>query len=180
VSALKPPIYGLMAEFESVHGIVHAARKVREAGYRKVDAYTPYPIEELMDALDLHRNKLPLVVLIGGIIGAIAGYGLQYWSSVIAYPLNVGGRPLHSWPAFIVPTFETTILFAGISAVVGMIALNGLPQPYHPVFNNPRFAMASRNRFFLVLEATDPKFDRKESLDFFKTLEATEVTEVAH
>jgi hypothetical protein len=180
MSALKPPIYGLMAEFDSVHGIVHAARKVKEAGYRKVDAYTPYPIEELMDALDMHRNKLPLIVLIGGIAGACVGYGLQYWTSVIAYPLNIGGRPLHSWPAFIVPTFETTILFAGISAVVGMIALNGLPQPYHPVFNNPRFEMASRNHFFLVLEASDPKFDSKASLELFNTLKASEVTEVAH
>lgn len=177
---LKPPIYGLMAEFDSVHGVVHAARKAREAGYRKLDAYTPYPIEELMDALDMHRNHLPKVVLAGGIVGALVGYGLQYWAAVIHYPFNVGGRPLHSWPAFIVPTFETTILFAGISAVVGMIALNGLPQPYHPVFNNPRFAMASRSHFFLVLEATDPKFDPHESLEFFNGLEAMEVTEVAH
>jgi hypothetical protein len=110
----------------------------------------------------------------------IVGYSLQYWTSVIDYPLNIGGRPLHSWPAFIVPTFETTILFAGISAVVGMIALNGLPQPYHPVFNNPRFALASRSRFFLVIEAKDPKYDAKETLEFMNGLNALEVVEVAN
>jgi hypothetical protein len=169
-----------MAEFDSVHGIVRAAREARQAGYTKLDAYTPYPIEDLMDALDMHRNKLPLVVLIGGILGLISGYALQYWTMVVDYPYNVGGRPLHSWPAFIVPTFETTILFAGIFATVGMLALNGLPQPYHPVFNNPRFAMASRNHFFLVLESEDPNYKRQEALDFFSKLEAMEVREVEH
>jgi hypothetical protein len=168
-----------MAEFDSVHAIVHATRKAREAGYTKLDAYSPYPIEELMDALDVHHNRLPLVVLIGGIVGAVVGYGLQYWTSVIDYPINIGGRPLHSWPAFIVPTFETTILFAGIAAVVGMLALNGLPLPYHPVFNNPRFAMASRNRFFLVIEATDPRYDSKNTLEFLGGLNPMEVAEVA-
>jgi hypothetical protein len=132
-----------------------------------------------MDALDVHHNRLPLVVLIGGIVGAVVGYGLQYWTSVIDYPINIGGRPLHSWPAFIVPTFETTILFAGIAAVVGMLALNGLPLPYHPVFNNPRFAMASRNRFFLVIEATDPRYDSKNTLEFLGGLNPMEVAEVA-
>jgi hypothetical protein len=177
---LKPAIYGLMAEFDSVHAVVEAARRTREAGYRRVDAYSPYPLEELMEALDIHRNKLPLIVLLGGIVGGIVGYSLQYWTSVVDYPINIGGRPLHSWPAFIVPTFETTILFAGISAVVGMLALNGLPRPYHPVFNNPHFALASRSRFFLVIEATDPKFDRKETADFLGGLHALEVTEVAN
>jgi hypothetical protein len=132
-----------------------------------------------MDALGVHSNKLPLVVLIGGIAGALVGYGLQFWTSVVDYPINIGGRPPHSWPAFIVATFETTILFAGISAVVGMLTLNGLPLPYHPVFNNPRFAMASRNRFFLVIEADDPKYDSKSTLEFLNGLHAMEVTEVA-
>jgi hypothetical protein len=168
-----------MAEFDSVHAVVNAARQARAAGYTRLDAYSPYPIEELMDALDVHHNKLPLVVLIGGIVGAVVGYGLQYWANVMEYPINVGGRPLHSWPAFIVPTFETTILFAGISAVVGMLVLNGLPLPYHPVFNNPRFVMASRNRFFLVIEATDQKYDSQATVEFLNGLHAMEVTEVA-
>ena len=155
----RPTIYGLMAEFETSHALVAAARRAHHEGYRRMDAYSPFPIEELHEALRMHDNRLPLIVLIGGILGGLGGYGLQYWVSAIAYPLNVGGKPLHSWPAFIPVTFECTILAAALSAVLGMLALNGLPLPYHPVFNVPRFALASRNRFFLCIEARDPKFD---------------------
>jgi Alternative complex III, ActD subunit len=174
----RPRLYGLMAEFATPDGLIAAAARSREAGYRRVEAYTPYPIEAVSEALHLKRSHLPLIVLIGGILGALGGYFLQYWVNVYAYPLNIGGRPIHSWPAFIVPTFETTILCAALSAVLGMFALNGLPQPYHPVFNVPRFAAASRDSFFLVIEATDPRFDRRRTEDFLRDLDPSEVTEV--
>jgi hypothetical protein len=169
-----------MAEFADAGGLVAAAREARLRGYRKVEAYSPFPIEEVDDALRLPRNKLPLIVLVCGIIGGIAGYLFQYWVTVWHYPLNIGGRPLHSWPAYIVITFETTVLFAALGAVIGMLALNGLPQPYHPVFNVERFALASRNRFFLCIEATDPQFDRAGTAAFLESLEPREVTEVEH
>ena len=171
-------LYGLMAEFDSPDALVAAARRTRELGYRKFDAYTPFPIEELTHELAHKRSKVPLLVLAGGILGALGGFGLCYWTSVIAYPINIGGRPYNSWPAFIPITFETTILLAGISAVVGMILLNGLPQPYHPVFNVPGFALASRDRYFLSIEARDPNFDRKTTADLLRSLEASEVSEV--
>jgi hypothetical protein len=176
----KPGMYGLMAEFHTAEELVEAAHQVHAAGFHHVDAFTPYPIEEVSHALGLNRSKLPLIVLGGGITGGLAGYLLQYWSQVIEYPLNIGGRPFHSWPAFIVPTFETTILFAALSAVLGMFALNGLPEPYHPVFNVPRFALASRDRYFLVIEARDPKFDPEETRRFLLDLHASEVSDVAH
>jgi len=163
-------LYGLMAEFENPNDLVEATRRAREAGFTKLDAYSPYPIEALAEALDIHDRKLPAVVLGGGILGGLLGYALCYWTSVIAYPLNVGGKPFHSAPAFIVPTFETTILFAAFAAVLGMLALNGLPMPYHPVFNAPRFALASRDRFFLCIEAKDPKFDHDETWAFLTKL----------
>ena len=174
----RPDLYGVMAEFPSIDVLIEAAHKVHDAGYKRVDAYTPYPVEELAHALGHHRSKLPLIVLIGGVCGMIGGYLLQYWVSVIEYPLNIGGRPFHSWPAFIVPTFETTILAAALSAVLGMFALNGLPQPYHPVFNVPRFALASRDRYFLMIEARDPKFDRDRTRSFLLDLNASEVMDV--
>jgi len=174
------PIYGLMAELPSAAALIAAAHQVHDAGYRHVDAYTPYPIEEVAHALGHHRSKLPLIVLIGGLCGMIGGYLLQYWVAVIEYPINVGGRPLHSWPAFIVPTFECTILAAALSAVLGMFALNGLPQPYHPVFNVPRFALASRDRYFLVIESRDPKFDREATRRLLLDLHASEVADVEH
>jgi len=177
---MKPPVYGVMAEFDNPTALVHAARRAREEGYRKLDAYSPFPIEELSDALDLHHNKLPLIVLLGGITGGILGYLMQYYVTVIYFPINIAGRPLHSWPAYIIITFEVTILFAALSAVFGLLGLCGLPMPYHPVFNAPRFALASRNRFFLCIEATDPMFDRKKTCSFLETLEPSEVTEVAH
>jgi hypothetical protein len=167
-----------MAEFDDPTALVDAVRAVRAKGYRKLDAYSPFPIEELSSALDLHHNKLPLIVLTGGIIGMLTGYLLQYYVTVIQFPINIGGRPLHSWPSYIVITFELTILFAAISAVMGMLALCGLPMPYHPVFNWPRFATASRNRFFLCIEACDPLYDSVRTAGFLRSLEAKEVSEV--
>lgn len=176
----KTDIYGVMAEFDNPTALVSAARAAREKGFRKLDAYSPFPIEELSDALHLHRNKLPLIVLVGGLIGGALGYLMQYYVTVVDFPINVGGRPLHSWPSYIVITFELTILFASISAVLGLLGLCGLPMPYHPTFNVPRFALASRNRFFLCIEATDPLFDRKQTSQFLESLEPKEVSEVAH
>jgi len=172
--------YGLVAEFESPTALVEAANRAREAGYRKMDAYSPFPIEDLHHALGLRDTKLPWIVLGGGLTGALAGYGLQYWASTIAYPINIGGRPLHSWPSFIVPTFETTILFAAGAAVLGMILLNGLPMPYHPIFNSRRFAMASRDRFFLCIESKDPRFDQTTTRRFLESLGPREVSDVEH
>jgi len=174
-----PAIYGLLAEFEDPTSFVSAAERTHHAGFRCVDAYSPYPIEELHEALGSHHTRLPLIVLIGGLVGCLGGYALQYWVSVLAYPINVGGKPFHSWPAFIPVTFECTILGAALSAVLGMLALNGLPQPYHPVFNVPRFALASRNRFFLCIESKDPKFDLETTRQFLETLNPREVTTVA-
>jgi Alternative complex III, ActD subunit len=173
-----PRLYGLMAEFDSPNSLVSAARRTREGGYRKFDAYTPFPIEELDEALDLHDTHVPLLVLIGGIVGGLSGYLLQYWISVVAYPLNVGGRPFHSWPAFVPVTFEMTVLFGALTAVFGMLALNGLPMPYHPVFNAPRFALATRDRFFLCIEAADPGFEPAATRRFLEGLGPREVTDV--
>jgi hypothetical protein len=167
-----------MAEFPDPGSVVEAARRVRAAGYRKVDAFSPYPIHELSEALEFHKSKLPLLVLIGGGVGLAGGYGLQYWASVIEYPMNIGGRPFHSWVSFIPPTFETTILVAALTAVFGMLALNGLPEPYHPVFNAPGFERASQDRYFLVIEATDPAFDLTATASFLRGLGAEEVVEV--
>ena len=172
-------IYGVMAEFDSPSALVSATRAARAKGYRKLDAYSPFPIEELTEALHLHKNKLPLIVLAGGVIGGLTGFFLQYWIAVIYFPINIAGRPLNSWPSFIIITFELTILFASLSAVLGMMALCGLPMPYHPVFNVPRFSAASRNRFFLCIEAADPLFDPARTSQFLGTLEPTEVSEVA-
>lgn len=172
------PIYGVMAEFESPTSLVNAARSAREKGYRKLDAYSPFPIEELSDALQLPKNRLPLIVLFGGLLGGIGGYFLQYYVTVIYFPINVAGRPLHSWPAYIVITFEMTILLAAFACVLGLLALCGLPMPYHPVFNSPRFAMASRNRFFLCIESADPLFDHVRTSEFLETLGPREVCEL--
>jgi Alternative complex III, ActD subunit len=176
----KPGIWGLMAEFDSPADLVRACRGAREAGYRRMDAYTPFPIEAVFDALGLHRNAMPLIVLCGGILGCLGGLGLQYWVSVVAYPINVGGKPFFSLPAFIPITFECTILLAALFCVLGMLALNGLPMPYHPVFNVPRFALSSRDRFFLCIEADDPLFDREETRRFLERLIPRQVSEVDH
>jgi len=177
---MKVPFYGVIAEFDNPSALVAAARTAREQGYRKMDAYSPFPIEELTDALHLHHNRLPLIVLIGGLTGGALGYLMQYYVTVWDFPINVGGRPLHSWPAYIIITFEMTILFGAISCVLGLLGLCRLPQPYHPVFNVPRFAFASRNRFFLCIEATDPLFDKQKTVAFLESLEPKEVSEVAH
>ena len=177
--ASAPGTYGLMAEFDNPTALVAAATKARLAGYRRMDAYSPIPIEELSEALGLRRTRLPLIVLLGGIAGGIGGYTLEWWASVIAYPMNIGGRPFHSWPQFIPVTFETTVLGAALSAFVGMWALNRLPQPYHPVFNVPAFARASSDRFFLCIEAADPRFDRDATWRFLEGLHPVGVSEVA-
>jgi len=174
----RDPIYGMMAEFDTPAALVEAAKRTYQAGYKKIDTYTPFPIEGLAEEIGFHRDEVPLVVLIGGIVGGLTGYLMQYWMSAVAYPLNIGGKPYHSWPAFIVITFEMTILFAGISAVFGMLALNGLPMPYHPVFNVPRFARASRDRFFLVVFSSDVKYDPAATRQFLESLDPRSVSEV--
>jgi hypothetical protein len=167
-----------MAEFATAKELIAAAEQTYKAGYRKIDAYSPYPIEEVAEAIGFHSNRVALVTLIGAIIGGLSGYALQYWVAVITYPTNIGGRPYHSWPSFIVVTFELTILFGGISAVFGMLALNGLPMPYHPVFNVERFAMASKDRFFLIVFATDPKYNRGGTREFLEALHPRSISEV--
>jgi hypothetical protein len=154
-----PKIYGLVAEFDEPEALIAAANAAREAGYRNMDAYTPFPVHGLSEAVGFRRTKLPLIVLCGGITGAIAGFSMQYFANVIHFPINIGGRPMNSWPAFIIPTFECTILFSAFSAVLGMLALNGLPQPYHPLFNVPGFELATRSHFFLCIESSDPQFE---------------------
>ncbi len=175
-----PPFYGLMAEFGSAQALLDAATKVAEAGYTRTDAYSPFPIHGLAEALGFKERSVAPLVLAGGIAGALAGYGLCYWTSVIAWPMNIGGRPFHSWVSFIPPTFEVTILFAAFSAVFGMFALNGLPQPYHPVFNVERFSRASQDAFFLAIEAEDPMFDAAATRRFLLSLQAKEVVQVEH
>ncbi|HTT61111.1 MAG TPA: DUF3341 domain-containing protein [Bryobacteraceae bacterium] len=174
----RAPVYGLMAEFDSPTALVEAAEKTRDAGFKKIDAYSPFPVEGLAEAIGFHHDLVPLVCLIGGLCGGIGGYLLQYWINVWSYPVNIGGKPYHSWPAFIVVTFEMTILFGGLSAVFGMLALNGLPMPYHPVFNVPRFAFASKDRFFLIVFSTDPKYDAASTRVFLEGLHPKSVAEV--
>jgi hypothetical protein len=155
----QPAVYGLMAEFDDPDDLVEATQHAYDRGYRMMEAYSPFPVDGLADALGFHHTKLPAVVLTGGLAGGIGGFFMQWFSAVVHYPINVGGRPFNSWPAFIPITFEMTILGAALSAVLGMLAFNGLPRPHHPVFNVPSFALASRNRFFLCLQARDPLFE---------------------
>ena len=173
-----PPLYGVMAEFENPTDLVAAAQRVYSLGYRRINGYSPYPIEELSEAIGFTKTSLPLIVFIGGLIGGLSGFFMQYWIEVIDYPINVGGKPTNSWPAFIPITFEMTVLFAAFSAVLGMLILNKLPQPYHPVFNLPNFALATRDRFFLAIEANDAKFNHAEVVDLLKSLNAVAVTDV--
>jgi len=173
-----PPLYGVMAEFESPTDLVAAARQVYHLGYRRINGYSPYPIEELSEAIGFTHTSLPLIVFIGGVLGMLGGFFMQYWIEVIDYPINVGGKPYNSWPAFIPITFETTVLSAAFAAVLGMLILNKLPQPYHPVFNVPNFAFATRDRFFLAIEANDPKFDHAKVIELLKSLGAMEVNDV--
>lgn len=174
----RQPIYGLLAEFESPEALLDAARKTSATGYKRIDAFTPMPVEGLADAVGFHRTSLPLVVLIGGILGGLTGFFMQYYANVISFPLNIAGKPWNSWPAFIPITFELTILGAALFCVFGMLAMNGLPAPYHPVFNAARFAFASRDRFFLLIKARDKQFDPVRTKEFMQTLDAREVTEV--
>jgi hypothetical protein len=178
MSALRPGIYGLLAEFGSAAQLLAAADRARKEGYHLMDAYTPFPVEGLSEALGLRRTSVPLIALIGGLLGGFSGFGMQYWMAAISFPENIGGRPLNSWPAFIPVTFELTVLCASLSAFVGMLALNKLPMPHHPVFSAPRFALASKDRFFLCIEAGDPKFDRLRTAQFLQSLAPYEVTEV--
>jgi hypothetical protein len=173
-----PPLYGIMGAFDNPGDLVAAARATYEKGYRRINGYSPYPIEELSEAIGFTRTSLPLIVLIGGILGGLGGFFMQYWMEVIDYPLNVGGKPFNSWPAFIPITFETTVLCAAFAAVLGMLALNKLPQPYHPVFNAPNFELATRDRFFLVIEANDPLFKHDEAMEFLKSVGARDVSDV--
>lgn len=176
----RPPIYGLMAEFENPQDLLEACRGAYGDGYRRMDAFTPFPVEAISEAIGFHHNRLPLIVLIGGCTGLVVGLLLQYWVAAVDYPINIGGRPHFSLPAFIPVIFELTILFAALSCVFGMLALNGLPMPYHPVFNVPHFALATRDRFFLVIEAIDPKFDRQRTREFLEQFGPRSLAEVEH
>jgi hypothetical protein len=171
---MKPEarLFGLMAEFDKADALLAAARSARRAGFRDMDAYTPYAMEGLAEELGESKTRVPLVVLIGGLVGAGAGFLMQYWSMAVDYPLNAGGRPLNSWPAFIPVTFEMMILVASFSAFLSMLFLNDLPRPHHPLFNVPQFARASQDRFFLCIEATDPLFDPERTLEFLSGLES--------
>ena len=176
---LPPATYGVMAEFETPAALVEAAKKTYAAGYRKLDTFSPYPIEDAWEAIGHHDRRMSLIVLIGGLTGLATGIALQEWVHQIAYPINIAGKPLNSWPQFVPVCFEMTILFAALFAVIGMIALNGLPMPYHPVFNVQRFAEhASRDRFFLLVESLDPKFDQQQTTDFLKGLNPAGVSDV--
>jgi hypothetical protein len=175
---LKHPTYGLVAEFDAVSGLMNAVRSARQEGYTRIDAYTPFPVEGLPDALGHPRTRLPWVIFLGGLIGGVGGYFMQYYASAISYPVNIGGRPLNSWPAFIPITFELTVLIGSLTAVLAMLGRNGLPMPYHPLFNVERFAQASRDRFFLCIEARDPKYDPAATRRFLEGLGARAVTDV--
>jgi hypothetical protein len=170
--------YGLMAEFDEVNAAIRAAQNAYGAGYRKMDAYAPFPVEELSEAVGFHKNGVALVCLVGGLLGCTAAFILQWWINTISYPVNIGGRPFYSWPSFIIVTFEMTILFSGLSAVFGMLALNGLPMPYHPVFNVPQFDRASKDRFFLVIFSSDKNYDATRTHKFLESLNPISIAEV--
>jgi hypothetical protein len=178
VSGSDVPLYGLIAEFENPEDLLDRARRTYQAGYRKISAYSPFPIEGLSDAIGFRRTRLPLLVFLGGIAGALGGFFLQYYTAVIDYPLNIGGRPFNSWPSFMIVTFELTVLVAAGVAAVGMLLLNGLPRPYHPVFNAPRFKLASQDKFFLCIKTSDPKFDAAETWQFLESLDPAQVVAV--
>jgi hypothetical protein len=170
--------YGMLAEFAGADELLDAARHTRAAGYRQIDAYAPFPVEGLVEALGPHRDRIPLLTLLGGLLGGVGGYFMQWYSAVISFPINVGGRPLHSWPSFIPVTFELAVLGAALFAVFGMLALNGLPQLYHPLFNVQAFELASRNRFYLCVRCSDRKYDAQEVQRHLESLDPLLVQEV--
>jgi hypothetical protein len=174
----KTGLYGVIAEFSSAQELLDAATAANHRGYKEMDAYSPFPIHGLAEAVGFHSTKLPLIVLGGGILGGLGGFFMCWYANVISYPLNIGGKPYNSWPAWIPITFECTILVAAFAAVFGMLGLNGLPMPYHPVFNVKRFDQASRDKFFLVIQARDPKFEIDDCATFLESLKPREVTDV--
>lgn len=174
----RSPIHGLLAEFVAPEEIVTAARRAREDGYRDVEAYAPYSVEGLAEELGMHRTGIPFVVLLAGLVGVSVGFFMQYWSMAVDYPFDVGGRPLNSWPVFIPIAFEVMVLVASFAALFAMLFLNGLPRLYRPVFNVPRFAQATQDRFFLCIEATDPRFDLEATRQFLTGLRPVEIVEV--
>jgi hypothetical protein len=171
-------IYGLLVEFDNEEDLLAAAHASYHEGFRRMDAFSPLPVEGLAEAVGFERTHLPLITLLGGIAGGLGAFALQYYINVINFPLNIGGRPYNSWPAFIPVTFELTILGAALAVTIGMLALNGLPTPYHPLFNVPRFAQATRDRFFLCIKARDPKFDREGTRHFLTTLRNRGIYEI--
>ncbi len=175
----KQPVFGVLAEFSNAGELLRCIERARDFGYTKMEAYTPLPLHEVAHALG-HKSRLPLIVLIGGLLGGTIGFSMQYWMSVVDYPQNIGGRPLNSWPSFIVVTFEMTILFAALSAVFGMLALNGLPRPHHPVFDVKGFELASRNRFFLHILSRDSEFELSKVKQFLETQAPLSISEVPH
>ncbi len=175
---MEKKLYGVMAEFDTPTQLVDAANRVREAGYTKTDAFSPFPLHEIDEALGIKRSILPTLVFFGGVTGLCIGIAMQVFVHYIDYPLNIGGRPFLSWPSFVPPAYELTILLAGFTAVFGMLFLNGLPQPYHPVFNVPRFALASREKFFLLIESADLNYDQDETRSFMASLGPQEVFDV--
>lgn len=175
---MSDALYGLAAEFETPETLMRAAEESYARGFRKMDAYAPFPIEGLAEAMG-KRNRIPLLVLLGGILGGVSAYYMQWFANVVSYPINIGGRPLHSWPAFVPITFELTVLGAALTAFFFSLGLSGLPRPYHPMFNLPQFERASQDRFFLCIEADDVRFDVIKTREFLQTLSPIQISEVA-